>query len=431
MSTYALLTVDEDPLQTVNGDSQFSSPFGTPSDSGTGASQVPGHRGRFLAIGTKAGSVLVYNMRGPQSTNPTLANELQPVRTIYTDSPQISCLAVSALYLVHGGNDGLVQTWDPLASTLQPVRTLNSRFSSRARRRLVQAEASTLGVGINLYAAGTICLDPDPTVLRGMVSLGTHLRFWSYSSSAADQYQSKKRRLRRSNERGSNSGPDRFTTTGRGALMDYIATEQEELRKEKQRRAREEARLTARFGVGLSGMSEDEALRYAEMISTESFQQDQDRRLSIPASETGYLADAGESSAVFESSTVTPEGSVQGRSRDDEFENDIEEAIRLSLLDGVDEGGRSPKASGSGEFDVPIKIKTKKGKRDAGCRSVSTSPSHSRSSARRGQTDAVGADDLELAVRLSLAEEQDKRLDGSVEDEFPGLEVKGKGKGRA
>jgi len=116
-------------------------------------------------------------------------------------------------------------------STPEPVRTLNSRFSSRARRRLVQAEASIWGVGINLYAAGAIILDPDPTVLRGMVSLGTHLRYWSYSSSAADQYQSKKRRLRRSNERGANGGPDRFTTTGRGALMDYIATEQEELKK--------------------------------------------------------------------------------------------------------------------------------------------------------------------------------------------------------
>ncbi|TVY56087.1 F-box/WD repeat-containing protein pof10, partial [Lachnellula suecica] len=389
MSTYALLTVDEDPLRTVNGDSEYSSPFGTPSDSGTGASQVPGHRGRFLAIGSNTGSVVVYNMRGPQSNNPALANTLHPLRTIQTDSPQISCLALSALYLVHGGNDGLVQTWDPLASSLVPIRTLNSRFSSRARRRLVQAEASVQGVGINLYAAGAICLDPDPTVLRGMVSLGTHLRFWSYSSSAADQYQSKKRRLRRSNERGSNAGPDKFSSTGRGALMDYIAAEQEELRRDKIRRAREEERLRGRFGVGLSGMSEEEALRYAEMVSAETFQKDLERRSS----------DGGDEGVWESSNTVTPEGSVRNTSspkikRDEDFEHDIEEAIRLSLLEGVDEAGRSPK---SGGFGGRIVVKESR----KGRRSASTSPSHSRQRRGAGTSEV---DDLELALRLSLAD---------------------------
>jgi hypothetical protein len=447
-STYALLTVDEDPLRTVNGNSEFASPFSTPGDADIGGAQIPGHRGRFLAVGTKTGVVQLWNMRGPQSLNPVMVNELQPHRTIYTDSPQISCLAVSALYVVHGGNDGLVQTWDPLASNMQPVRTLNSRFSSRARRRLVQAEASALGVGINLYAAGAITLDPDPTVLRGMVSLGTHLRYWSYSSSAADQYQSKKRKIRRSNERGTNGGPDRFTNTGRGALIDYIATEQEELKKEKLRRAREEARLAGRFGVGLGGLSEEEALRYAEMVSAEAFQQDQERRMST--SESGYVADAGESGSGFDkgvwsSSTVTPEGSVQGRSTtspqlktDDELEHDIEEAIRMSLMDGVDESGRSPRASGSGGYDIPIMYKTKKSSRSA-----SSSPSSSKTRGksnipRSKRTESIAVDDLAYALQLSIAEarsrgiEVDTRPEGG-EDDYPVLAspmTKGKGKGR-
>jgi hypothetical protein len=447
MSTYALLTVDEDPLQTINGDSTISSPYATPSDRGISSGvQIPGHRARFLAVGTKTGAVLLFNMRGPQSANSAIVNELHALRTIQTDSPEISCLAVSALYLVHGGNDGLVQTWDPLASTLQPVRTLNSRFSSRARRRLVQAQASIQGVGINLYAAGAITLDPDPTVLRGMVSLGTHLRYWSYSSSAADQYQSKKRRLRRSNERGSNSGPDRFTNTGRGALMDYIATEQEELKSEKLRRSREEARLRGRFGVGLGGLSEEEALKYAEMISAETFQKDEERRTG----DAGYIADGGDSSAIQSgwstSQTVTPEGSVQGKTSssppkyktDEEFDQDLEEAIRLSLLDGVDSGGRSPKEKNSGTYDIPITYKTKKSRRSA-----SSSPSTSQASKNRasmkagasGSKNAVAADDLDFALQLSLAEER-SRMENVVEngeDEFPSLEspVVGKGKGRA
>ena len=446
MSTYALLTVDEDPLKTVNGDSTVSSPFATPSDQGTSSRvQIPGHRARFLAVGTKTGAVLLFNMRGPQSVNSAIVNELHALRTIQTDSPEISCLAVSALYLAHGGNDGLVQTWDPLASTLQPVRTLNSRFSSRARRRLVQAQASTQGVGINLYAAGAIALDPDPTVLRGMVSLGTHLRYWSYSSSAADQYQSKKRRIRRSNERGSNGGPDRFTNTGRGALMDYIATEQEELKTEKLRRSREEARLRGRFGVGLGGLSEEEALRYAEMISAETFRKDEERRTG----DAGYMADTADSSAIQSdwttSHTVTPEGSVQGQTgssppkykRDEEFEQDLEEAIRLSLLDGVDSGGCSPKEKSSGSYDIPITYKKKKSRRSA-----SSSPSTSQASKNRtqikasGSQNAVAADDLDFALQLSLAEER-SRMENIVveegEDEFPTLEspVVGKGKGRA
>ena len=442
MSTYALLTVDEDPLRTVNGSSTVSSTSATPSDPDTSSVHIPGYRARFLAIGTKTGIVLLWNMRGPQSTNPALVNELQPLRIIQTDSPQVSCLAVHALFTITGGNDGLVQAWDPLASTVQPVRTINSRFSSRARRRLVQAEASIHGVGINLYAAGAIAVDPDATNLRGVVSLGTHLRYWSYSSSVADQYQSKKRRLRRSGERGSNAGPDRFTTTGRGALMDYIATEQEELKEEKVRRSREDARLRGRFGVGLGGLSDEEALRYAEMMSVEAFQKDEKRR----ASDAGYVADTGESMSA--SATVTPEGSVILASSPkygtdweidyDVIDHDLEEAIRLSLMDGVDEGGRSPRASGSGEYEVPIRYQGKKSRRSA-----SSSPSTSQASKNRVKTkasnglnmDGVAADDLGFALQLSLAEEQ-RRLDNrGIDDEFPSLEresgVIGKGKGRA
>ncbi|RAL63948.1 hypothetical protein DID88_003136 [Monilinia fructigena] len=188
----------------INGKTSFTTFSGTPSGE-TSSTSIPGYRARYLAIGTKIGQIILWNMRGPQSANPQVVNELHPIRTIVTESPQISCLAISALFIVHGGNDGLVQAWDPLASSMQPIRTLHSRFSSRARRRLIQAEARIHGVGINLYAAGAIVLDPDPTILRGMVSLGTHLRYWHYSSSAADQFQTKNESFA-AVKRGSNGG---------------------------------------------------------------------------------------------------------------------------------------------------------------------------------------------------------------------------------
>ncbi|KAJ8060401.1 hypothetical protein OCU04_010730 [Sclerotinia nivalis] len=437
LSTYALLTIDEDPLHTVNGKTSLTTVPETPSNE-TSSTSIPGYRARYLAVGTKIGQVILWNMRGPQSANPQVVNELHPIRTIVTESPQISCLAVSALFVVHGGNDGLVQVWDPLASSAQPVRTLHSRFSSRARRRLIQAEARIHGVGINLYAAGAIVLDPDPTILRGMVSLGTHLRYWHYSSSAADQFQTKKRRLRRG-ERGSNGASDRFSNTGRGAILSQIAIEQQEVDQEKKEKAKEAARFAGRFGVGFAGLSEEEALRYAEMVSAQALIEDEERRIS----ESGYFADTGEDSPTKGGSsarTVTPEASTRSQSMvptsgveaQPDYDHDLEEAIRLSLMDGhaIGDNGYSPS---NGDYDINFTYKQKKTGR-----STSTSPSTSQASKNRFSSEgsysmdkhAQLADDLEFALQLSLAEERSKQEAEAESEEFPGLGFAGKGKGK-
>lgn len=436
LSTYALLTIAEDPLHTVNGKTSFTSLSETPSDE-TSSTSIPGYRARYLAVGTKIGQIILWNMRGPQSTNAQVVNELDPIRTIVTESPQISCLAVSALFVVHGGNDGLVQAWDPLASSTQPVRTLHSRFSSRARRRLIQAEARIHGVGINLYAAGAIVLDPDPTILRGMVSLGTHLRYWHYSSSAADQFQTKKRRLRRG-ERGSNGAADRFTNTGRGALLSQMVAELQEVAQEKKEKAKQAAYLAGRFGVGFGGLSEEEALRYAEMVSAQALIEDEERRIS----EAGYFADTGENSPTKcgnSAGTVTPEAGTKSQSTvpasaievQPDYDHDLEEAIRLSLMDGhaIGDNGYSP----NGDYDINFTYKPKKTKRSA-----SSSPSTSLASNNRFRTEGSHSkdkhaqleDDLDFALQLSLAEERSRQEADAGAEEFPGLGPAGKGKGK-
>lgn len=433
MSTFAILWVPEDPILTMNGGNTASAIFATPEHSeGNSLHNIPGHRGRFLTVGTKTGAVYVWDMRGPQSRNASITNTLQPLRTIQTDSPQISCLALSALYLVHGGNDGLVQAWDPLASITEPLRTLNSRFSSRARRRLVQAEASVQGVGINLYAAGALALDPNPTALRGMVTLGTHLRYWAYSSNGADSLASKKRRLRRSSERGHNGATDRYTNTGRGALMDYIVNEQQELKREAIAQEKEQLHLQGRFGVGLAGLSEEEALRYAELMSQEAFMQEEERRLTSASGDRGQGTPEPSQSAV--SSTFgSPAPSVAGYNASSpnmksemELEREVEEAIRLSLLESE---AFSPPGSGSRSYDVPFVVKTKKSRRSA-----STSPSTSQASKtrRRKQKEAeIAMEDLDYALQLSLAEEESRAIAAEMSEEFPALDGGGKGKGRA
>lgn len=409
VSNFALLTSTEDPLLVVSGSSAASSPLSSPREKMPSHSltDVPGQRARLLAIGTKTGTIILWNARAPVASNTMLENNIKPLRIIYTDSPQISCLALTALYLVHGGNDGLVQAWDPLASTMEPIRTLNSRFSSRARRRLIQAEASPAGVGINLFAAGAICLDPDPTVLRGMVSLGSHLRYWSYSSQAEDQYKGNKRRLRRP-ERGSNQGGDRFSGTGRGALKDYIANEKSELEREKRNKRDEEKRLAGRFGVDLlgPGASEDEILAYATMLSEEAAQNDELKRKS---------ASDGESNDTITGEAVA---SPVSSAAQDDIDDDMAQAIRLSLQES---SSASPYViDDTGASEVPVKYaKAKRNK-------VSPSGSPPRSSAFGASPEAnkgsnvpvAELDDLEFALQLSQAEEESRAQSG-------------KGKGRA
>lgn len=434
-SNFATLTYAEDPLLNVAGMSNASSPWASPvlsQDNAGSPSDIPGHRARFIAAGTNTGVVLLWDIRASPPRFAELVNIIDPVRIIYTDSPQISCLALTALCLVHGGNDGLVQAWDILASNSEPIRTLNSRFSSRARRRLIQAQASPQGIGINLFAAGAVVLDPEPTSLRGIVSLGTHLKFWAFSSSAADQYKSSKRRLRRS-ERGSNgTGPGSgFSGAGRGSLKDYIASERLDMERDRQARRQESERLKGRFGVHMLG--EDEAMAYAAMLSQESLEADERKRRESEAS-----ALAGGPTPTIASAGGSPVPEPKPKSGE-ELDADIAEAIRQSLESPTSTGSHKiethsePAATpglGMSGYDIPIRY----------AKSRRSPPSSRRSPQLRGRSTTGAASsagntqeltDLEFALQLSMAEEESRKDADSGTEDFPSLDGQiGKGKGR-
>ncbi|KAF4773985.1 F-box domain-containing protein [Colletotrichum scovillei] len=453
LSSHALLTLTEDPLQF--GSRSAATPTMTP-QTAESSTEIPGRRTRMLAVGTKDGSVVVWNCREQRSLS-----TISPLRIIQTESPEISCLALTALYLVHGGNDGLVQAWDPLASSLEPLRTLNGRSNGRVPRHMMTMNPA---LPIDTYsAARAIYLDPDPTVLRGITSFGAFLRYWSYS--ATHQPPGRKRRLRHADVHG------RLATRRQGGnVSGYIAAETAELRREEEQDIKEEAWLRNRFGVGAFGdLTEEEALQYAEMISQETLLLEEQRRTS--ASDTGSAADASfDTVSSFSESTVdtvTPEPSITGFTppppvveEEDEYEQQLQQALRLSLMEATDDVAQSPRKNSSSDFEFAIKYKSKPAKKTtkrtpsmsppatykpvAGAKAGSSSKATPRdddlelalllSSAGSASHPAPRDDDLELALRLSLQENGAGDFSGlgiqQEQEEFPMLETRGKGKGK-
>jgi hypothetical protein len=444
MSLYGLTTSFEDSLK----EGTSGSPMIPSSPAGQSSPVIPGRRARMLGIGTNEGTVVLWNMRENHASD-----GLQPLRLIQTESPEISSLAISALYLVHGGSDGLVQAWDPLASTLDPIRTLNSRSTGRIPRHVITVNPTLRHS--NFAAVGAIHLDPDPTVLRGIVCFGTFVRYWAYSSTG--QPAGRKRRVRHSEVHGRQE-----TRRYGGGVKGYIASEAEEMRLEQEHQAREKAHLRARFGVGLADLTEEEAIQYAALISQESFLVDEQRRTS--ASEAGSVFDT--TSTSWQSlETVTPDPSVTGKSPpvagpstsngaggdESDFELQIQQALRLSLLEGVNSAGQSPPGgNSSGDSEFPVTFKEKRGGKQRSSSSTSPFSSHTPSMALHATTAESSTspemdEDLRLALELSLAEEESRNASlmgfdegnqgefgGFVDEEqFPSLNVKGKGKKRA
>ncbi|KAK4157269.1 F-box/WD repeat-containing protein pof10 [Chaetomidium leptoderma] len=474
MSTYAVMTAFEDPL--VLGSSGASTP-GTPtSKHATG--EIPGRRARLLAIGTNNGAVVVWNMRDAASP------VVNPLRAIHTESPEITALAVSALYLVHGGSDSLVQAWDPLASSLEPIRTLNGKSSGRIPRHILHANPALQHA--NYFSVRCIFLDPDPAVLRGILAFGTFIRFWTYSST--NQGPGRKRRLRHADMHGRPAG-----RRNNGTVSSYIAAEEAELRHEQEHRSREIARLRKRFGVGMGELTEEEALQYAQMISEESLLLDEQRRASASASDDtgggGETASSTGGSSVAD--TVTPEPSLSGIQNgagpsgssgllpvlreegaggggdDDDYEAQIQRAIRLSLMEGVNNNDDMSESAppppppswgpeGRSSCEYEVRVKTAKGKGRWGGEEGEAPPNGTGVVGFGGDAAEVGPgveapdvgvdadDDLALALRLSLEEEEarQRRVREEEEEEevgmsangngeeYPPLEIKGKGKGK-
>ncbi|PNP41774.1 hypothetical protein TGAMA5MH_06367 [Trichoderma gamsii] len=428
----SLFTLGEDPLHTANEASSTTSPWAD-----HGSREIPGRRARFIVIGTNSGAVLVWNTRDDDKTR-----EIQPLRIIQTDSPEISAVAATGLYLVHGGSDGLVQAWDPMASAVEPIRTINCKSNSRVPRQML---AMNPALRENTYsAAGAIFLDPDPTTLQGVVAFGAFMRYWSYGSQG--HAAGRKRRIRHADM------DNRLASRRQGAAVtDYIASEEAEMYREDAQQAREYSRRLKRFGA-LGDLTEEESILYAQMVSEEAFHTEEQRRTSDSAAD----ASLDTASSVSENlEVVTPDLSMSGLSTSEangeaesEYEQQIQQAIRLSLMGGVDnEGGQSQspidtsRGNSSGDFEFPINVKYKPESSKKGKQPESSSPSSSHTPVGGPSWQTTNEDeDLAIALSLSMQDQggnspppsssdMDAGL-GIQREQFPSLPSDGVGKGK-
>ncbi|RPB02292.1 hypothetical protein L873DRAFT_1787684 [Choiromyces venosus 120613-1] len=437
----------------------------TPGEDPGITADVPGGNARLFAVGTNMGDVFVWNVRHQASftdDDGTPSTSLLPQRVIRTNSPRISTLALSSLYLVHGGNDGLVQAWDLLASTHSPVRSIHSRFSTRARRRLAQADAATLGLGNdalgdNQFAARCLVLDPDPTRLRGAVALGTHIRYWCFSSSSLGPNTPK--RSKKSRVGGKVRGTP---SSGRDDIKGIIKSDSKNLFKEREREHKEKIELEKRYGIssGRAALNEEEMMEYARMISMEAYEIESGG--SIASGDSGNTFTPKDPSRA--SSHKTSQEFTDAREEVEDLE--LAQALRLSLEKALVE---TPAAAGDMLDSENWEDASEYPDREVPLSPVVAGPSYQKrftpfytSSSRspdfstpRGWPDADGEwpsvsgftekgkgkaqrhvsrteeEELEMAIQLSLMEEEERRgVLNALADDDEQIQVVGKGKGR-
>lgn len=323
VSICASTTLSEDPLV---GDKGSSASITSETSTSNG---IPGERARFIAVGTDKGSIIVWNARDRNTTR------ISPLKVIHTESPEVSCLGLTSLYLVHGGSDGLVQAWDPLALTRGPIRTINTRSGSRIPRQLAQINP---GQRQQHYSAATsICMDPDATKLRGIVSFGAFIRSWSYCSGAQPRVNGKK-----------------------GNMDKETALESSDLLELQERNSQ----LREKFGSGELELTEEESLAYALMMSEESMAQDEVRRSEAVEAlllrhETPELAPPSEEESEVAAAINMAELAAEAPASSDNFAADFYGGGDPFADDTL---GQDVSGSSQGEFDFAITYK-KKGKK--------------------------------------------------------------------
>ena len=396
MSNPALKTVNEDQALWSETSVLSFPDIGHDKSDLQSINSIPGQRGRFVAVGTSTGMIMIWDIRTPHIAVSGAAQKIEPIRFIQTGSPQVSSLALTALYIVHGGSDGMVQAWDPLASQTEPLRTIKSRSNKADRRERHQLRQRT-DLGRRFTAVSAIRLDPDPMTLRGVAACGFNLKYWSYNDWSTEKHRENKRKrnraLRQSNES--------FMSTNKLEMKTYIASEKLELEEEEAHLQKEKNRFANRYGTDLG--SEEEMLAYATMLSRESLPQSSCTQSSDSVTNAAYFDSWSSTSATLDDSSEINEHSVldYDQPENDGADDDLALAIQRSLL--AEDSSAATGSTRYGPFDSRFSQQVN----DVHATSSLSVPERDTHSSPLASYQAVSESeqaDIELAVQLSLSE---------------------------
>lgn len=306
-----------------------------------------GNNARLFTVGSGEGIAYIWNMRSTDST-------VAPVRRIQTSSPAICSIAITPLYLVHGGIDGSCKAWDIFGDVSVPLRTLNANPPSYVHHFLANLRARQLidpNYQDTTWWIRAITLDPDPTSLRGVFGLGTNVRSFSIAAPALNRR--KKIRKPRPAAAPAGSTPKRAGN----AYKKVIVSETRDVLAKKEKEERENEWLESRFGNswslrGRDDLTEEEQLQLAQAMSMSVEEINAQKASSDYASTDSSGKDEAPHSPT-DSSATSPEETATGM-EEPTTDDELARAIAASLQETSPHSPSEETATGW-DWETPIK----------------------------------------------------------------------------
>ncbi|KAJ9474444.1 F-box domain-containing protein [Pseudozyma hubeiensis] len=259
------------PMLAAQSDAGVNSPSTLvlgPSTTYDGSGQYPERK--FVAVGTRAGSLFLFDWESSgtvfdertqrewqaSSTTPRFLGSKQLLPSIGWEAhhTSITALDITPLCIFVGTSDGTIKVYDSLSGDL--IRTINDRSATRRDGRML-ASGELSGEEAGRWRVGQIISDGD-----GLVACIGH-------QVLAFKVENVKREVS-ATEKGKGRGKGRLGDSKGASQVELrrdLRESKVELEKEERERREEYGRIRKRREMEVEGLSEQEALEYALMLS--------------------------------------------------------------------------------------------------------------------------------------------------------------------
>ncbi|KAI9311068.1 WD40-repeat-containing domain protein [Dichotomocladium elegans] len=283
---------------------------------------------RILATGDADGVICLWDGDDIR----TDGEHIKPLRVLRGHTSPISALFVDGSKVVSGSDDGWIRVWEPLSGGLLNVLPNKLPRNFPADGTNVRATRVT-----NIH-----CND-----YRGVATIGHQIKAWDFSPDSRTMDKRNGRLKNRSGGTANGLGPRQFHYEMKQDILESTESLKEE-RKEREMKAKAMDKLT------LGGLSDEEMLAYAMMLSQEESTPSSGSSVSISSSsssggksgtpplysltENDYVQDDDEAlmQAVIASLQVEEDARAEAVERiaaqvgDDEYDEELEYILKLS-----------------------------------------------------------------------------------------------------